>query len=62
MGSIDPAPDREHVYHVVEIDGVFFKSGCQPSHVFHFAEEAFDDVAHGVEVWIVSDRVFSIGL
>ena len=55
MDSIDPASDCEHVYHVVEVDGVFFKPGCQPSHVLHLAEEPLDNVPHGVEVLIVPD-------
>jgi len=55
VDSIDPTPDCKHVYHVVEVDGVFFKSGCQPSHVFHLAEEPLDDIAHGIEVLVMWD-------
>jgi hypothetical protein len=62
VDSIDPTPDCEHIYHVVEVDGVFFEAGCQSSHVFHLAEEAFDDVAHCIEVLVVLDRFLRVGL
>lgn len=56
MDSIEPASDRKHVDHVVEIACCFFEACYEPSHVLHFAEEALNDVAHGIEIGIVRDR------
>jgi hypothetical protein len=56
--SIDP----EQVCHVPEVLGVLFESGREPSHILHLAEEAFDDVPHGVEVLVVGNRVPRIAL
>lgn len=53
MDSIDPAFDGEDVEHGEEVLRVFLEARCEPSHVFHFAEEAFDDVAHGIKVGVV---------
>ena len=53
MDSIQPAPDCKELYHRHEIDGFLFKSGCQSSHVLHFAKEPFDNVAHGIEIFVV---------
>ena len=41
---------------------MFFKSGREPSHILHLAEEAFNDVAHGVEVLVVWDGVSCVAL
>ncbi len=53
MDSIEPAPDREHIDHIVEVERCFLEACCEPSHVLHFAEEPLDDIAHGIEVGIV---------
>ena len=61
MDSIDPAFCCEQIYHVDEVPSRFLEPGCEPSHVFHLAEEAFDDVAHGVKARVVRDGVPCIG-
>lgn len=48
--------------HGEEISAELYKPGCQPVQVLYFAEELLYDVAHGVEVRIVSDRDFGIGV
>lgn len=62
MDSIEPASDCEHVYHVVEVDGGFLEAGGQSTHVLHSAEEALDDIAHGVEVLVMGGRFSGIRL
>jgi hypothetical protein len=62
VDSIAPAPECKDVQHRAEVDCSFLEAGCEPSHVFHFAEEAFDDVALGVEIFVVGDRFSRIAL
>lgn len=62
MDSIDPAFDGEEMQHCHKVLGVFFKASGEPAHVLHFAEEAFDNVAHGIEVLVMSDRIARITL
>lgn len=57
MDRNEPAPDREHVHHVVKVESGFLKAGSQSAHVFHPTEEALDDVSHGVEVFVMGNRV-----
>jgi len=42
--------------HCEEVRTEFFISCRQPSHVFHSAEEALDDVAHTIESFVMRDR------
>ena len=62
MDSIQPASDCEDVDHGQEIALQFLVAGSQPAHVFHAAEEALDEVAHGVDVLVVRYLDFGIGL
>ena len=55
MDSIDPASDCEDLYHGEEVSGGFLEPGRQSPHVFHFAEEALDDISLGIEIGIVRD-------
>ena len=56
MDSFDPAFDGEEMQHGQEVPAKFFESCCQPSHVLHSAEEALDDIAHGVESRVMGNR------
>ena len=38
------------------------RSVLRASHIFHFAEEAFDDVAHRIEIGIVRRRITGVAL
>jgi hypothetical protein len=62
VDSIDPAFDYEDVEHGEEVLGVFLEARLVPSHIFHFAKEAFDDVVHGAEIGIERGGVASIAL
>ena len=53
MDSIDPASDGKDVEHGEEISFELFEARCQPSHVLHGAEEAFDDVSAGIEAGVL---------
>jgi hypothetical protein len=33
---------------------------CQAAHIFHFAKEPFNLIAHGVDVWVV--RIWNSGV
>jgi hypothetical protein len=48
--------------HGEEVPAEFFEAGCEPTHVFHGAKEAFDDVAHFVETHVMGDGVSGIAL
>ena len=43
--------------HGEEVLTEFFEACCDPSHVFHGAEEALDDVAHFVETRVMGNWV-----
>jgi len=60
VDSIEPASDRKYVYHIEEVGSFFFEVCCQSSHIFHPAEEALDDIAHGVEAFVVGDGISGI--
>ena len=48
------------MYHGEEVPLKFFEARREPTHVFHAAKEALDDVAHGVKVGGVWDRISRI--
>lgn len=52
MDSIGPAPCGKEIQHGSEVGCGFLEACGEPSHVLHAAEEAFDDVAGSVEVWV----------
>ena len=62
MDSIDPAFCCEEIYHVDEVAARLLEPRCEPSHVFHLAKEAFDDIAHGVEIGVVRGGISRIRL
>ena len=53
--SINPASDCKDLYHGEEVSGGLLEPGRQASHVFHFAEEALDNVSLEIEIVIVRD-------
>ena len=57
MDSIDPTFDGEDVEYDEEVLCVFLETGCEPSHIFHFAEKAFENVTHRIEIGIVRRRI-----
>lgn len=61
MDSIEPTSDSEDVDHVEEVGSMFFETCCKPSHILHAAEEPFDNIAHGVERFVMRDRISGIG-
>ncbi len=48
--------------HGEEVSGEFFEACCEPSHIFHGAEETLDAVAHFVETGVVGDGLFGVAL
>ena len=48
--------------HGEEVLTEFFEASGKPSHVFHGAEEALDDVAHFVETGVMGDGVSGVAL
>lgn len=60
MDSIDPASDGEDVDLGEEVSFELLEALCQPSHVLHGAEEAFDDVSAGIEAGVVRYRVVRV--
>ena len=62
MDSIDPTFDGEDVEHGEEVLSVFLEACCEPSHIFHFAEKAFDNVTHRIEIGIVRLRITGVAL
>ena len=62
MDSIDPTFDGKDVEHSEEVLCVFLEAGCEPSHIFHFAEKAFDNVTHRIEIGIVRLRITGVAL
>lgn len=55
MDSIEPASHFKHVYHILEIACSLLKPCCQSAHIFHLTKEAFDNVTHGIKVFVVWD-------
>ena len=62
MDSIDLTSDAEDVEHSNEICCVFLEAGCENSHIFHFAEKAFDNVKRYIEIGIVRRRITVVAL
>ena len=60
MDSIDPAFDGEDMEHCEEVLCIFLEPCGEPAHVFHFAKEPLDNIAHGIEVGIVRNRLARI--
>ncbi len=62
MDSIQPASDCEDVEHGQEVFLQLFVACGQPPHILHPAEEPLDQVAHGIEFWVMRDRRLRVGL
>ena len=60
MDSITPLSDGEDMQHGEKVSAEFFESGCQSSHVLHFAEEPLNNIAHGIEICVMRDRVSGV--
>ena len=61
MDSIAPLPNGKQMQHGEEVLAELFESSCQSPHIFHFAEEPFDDIAHSVKIRVMRDRGFGVG-
>ena len=48
--------------HGEEVAAEFFEACCEPSRVFHGAEEALDDGAHFVEGRVMEDGLSGVAL
>ena len=62
VNSIDLTFDGDQVEHCEEGLSVFLEASWEPSHVFHFAKEALNNVAHGIEIGNVRRRITGIAL
>jgi hypothetical protein len=61
VGSIEPATDRTHLDNGLEVECCFSEACCGPLRVFHFVEEPFGDIAHGIAVVNRGSRAKAFG-